>query len=167
MLKVPSVKIFTENFNNDFKDNTVLFAQQRSQLGHKQFTNALKNLLPRYFLEPCFYNSLRTVQSPAMPAFRQQSNSGQKKYTLKVNLDVIILVRASIWKCTWTRSWKMMIVSYKYPSFRPINLLQKFPYYVKESTERKNTEFLGWARSRIFLNAISLKSYFNLKISGS
>ena len=62
---------------------------------------------------------------------------------------------------------KKMIVSYKYPSFRPINLLQKFPYYVKGSVERKNTEFLGWARSRIFLNAISLKSYFNSKISGS
>ena len=38
---------------------------------------------------------------------------------------------------------KKMIVSYKYPSFRPINLLQKFPYYVKESIERKNTEFSG------------------------
>ena len=61
---------------------------------------------------------------------------------------------------------KKMIVSYKYPSFRPINLLQKFPYYVKESIERKNTEFSGYAR-RIFSNATTSKSYFNLKNSGS
>ena len=36
---------------------------------------------------------------------------------------------------------KKMIVSYKYPSFRPINLFQKFPYCVKESTERKTLSF--------------------------
>ena len=90
MLKVRSVKIFTENFNNNFKDNTVPFAQQRSQLGHKQFTNALKisylaTSLSRVFTIRCVVYSLQQCQ-------------------LFVNSP--ILVRKNIpWKLTWMWSY--------------------------------------------------------------
>ena len=45
---------------------------------------------------------------------------------------------------------RKMIVCYTYPSFRQTNLLQKFPYYVEESTEKKKTPSFQGERVEYF-----------------
>lgn len=157
--------MFNENFNDDFRDNTVLFAQQRSQLGHKQVTNALKisylaTSLSRVFTIRCVLYSLQQCQ-------------------LFVNSP--ILVRKNIpWKLTWMWSylWELAFenVHERDPEkddcvlyvsqFSAGKSSPKIPILCWRINRKKKTEFSGWA-SRIFSNAISSKSYFNLKIYGS